>query len=341
MDWTSDAFIHDLHEQAATSRKQTLDKLSPEEQHNQTLAALKQSLGAMPQQSWPLKPQMIERKEYPDFYMERIAYTTMEHVNVPVLVLIPKHDDGPWPVVLACHGHGNGQQDAVGLDASDNELIEPGSHQRFAVQLVRQGLLVVIPEVMGFGVRRIEEDIKDNRNYTSCAALSAHLLMHGRTLAGMRVYEAMRALDYIQSRADARKESIGVFGFSGGSLIGAYTAALDERIKAIALSGWMNTFEESILAMRHCIDNYLPSILLHAEQPDLVRLLAPRPLFIEAGEHDHIFPVQAVKRTVTLLEQWYAEHGASEQLGHDIHSGKHEISGRSSVPWLYSKLVHR
>jgi len=339
MEWTSDAFLQHLHEQTAASRKQKLSKLSPEELDRHTLAALKQALGAMPQQPWPLQPQVLEHKEYPDFYMERVSYTTMEHVNVPVLVLIPKLGDGPWPAVLACHGHGNGQLDAVGLDADGNELSEPGIHQRFAVQLVRKGMLVVIPEVMGFGARRNAEDIQDNRNSTSCATLSAHLLMHGRTLAGMRVYETIRALDYIQSRSDANPDSIGLYGFSGGSLIGAYAAVLDERIKAIVLSCWMNTFAESILSIRHCIDNYLPSILLDAEQPDLVRLIAPRPLFIEAGEHDHIFPVQAARQSVKMLAESYAACGASEQLDYDIHPGKHEISGRSAVPWLYSKLV--
>ena len=69
-------------------------------------------------------------------------------------------------------------------------LDEPGIHNRFAVELVKRGLLVVIPEIMGFGVRRMAEEIEANPNYSSCGTLSSQLLMFGRTLAGMRVYES-------------------------------------------------------------------------------------------------------------------------------------------------------
>lgn len=340
MNWTTDAFLNDLYEETDGQRRQNRERFSSKEEHREWLQGrLKQALGKWPDCDHPLNPVLLERMEYEDFVLERVAYSTMKTVHVPVLVLTPKEDKGPRPAVLACHGHGNGYIDAVGLDSDYKELENPGIHNRFAVQLVKQGMVVVIPEIMGFGVRRMAEELKSNPNYSSCGTLSSQLLVYGRTLAGMRVYEAMRAVDYLASRPDVDAGRIGAYGFSGGSLVAAFASGLDERIKATVLCGWTNTFRGSILAMHHCIDNYLPGMLLDTEQPDLAGLMAPRALFVEAGEEDPIFPVGHVREAVASLEGTYAVWDSSEQFGHDIHPGNHEISGRQSVKWLHDKLL--
>ncbi|SFE73354.1 Abhydrolase family protein [Paenibacillus catalpae] len=342
MDWTMDAMLGQLYEQAERNRSRTNGAFAAmEERRNILLHKLKQALGEFPARNYPLHARVMDRTDYGEFILERVAYSTMESVQVPVWVLIPKGKEGPIPAVLACHGHGNGMRDAVGLDEEGREMDDSGIHNRFAVQLVRQGMIVIVPEIMGFGVRRLEKDRKANGNRNSCAALSSQLLMYGRTLAGMRVYEATRALDYLQSRTDVDAGKIGVFGFSGGGLIGAYASALDERVKATALCGWVNTFNGSILSMPHCIDNYLPGILLEAEQPELAGLIAPRALYVESGEHDPIFPVTHTKDAVAALQKIYDEWEASDRFGWDIHSGKHEISGRISISWLYRRLTEQ
>ncbi|MNW33041.1 Abhydrolase family protein [compost metagenome] len=339
MDWTTDAFLKRLYEENETRKKLNEGPLPLRERKSLLLSALKRALGEFPERDRPLDAVVMDRIDYGDFMLERVAYTTMEAIHVPVMVLVPKRGAGPWPAVLACHGHGNGQCDAVGLDHEGVELEDPGIHKRFAVQLVRAGMLVVIPEIMGFGVRRMAEELKSTPNYSSCGTLSSQLLMYGRTLAGMRVYEAIRAIDYICEREDADADRIGAFGFSGGSLIAAFASGLDERVKATVLCGWTNTFQGSVLAMHHCIDNYLPGILLEAEQPELTSLIAPRALFVESGEKDSIFPVEHVRQAVSLLKDVYEDQGADERFDYDIHPGSHEISGQRSIPWLYRQLT--
>jgi dienelactone hydrolase len=337
-DWTTDAFLGQLYEEAAVQRQDNQRNAGTAQYREWLRSRLKAALGNFPESDYPLQSRMLERTEYKDFTLERVAYTTMESVHVPVMVLIPKKGQGPWPAVLACHGHGNGQRDAIGLDELGRELEEPGIHNRFAVQLVRKGMLVVIPEIMGFGVRRMVEELKANPHYSSCGTLASQLLMYGRTLSGMRVFEAMRALDYIATRPDVDSSRVGVFGFSGGGLIAAFTAGLDERVQAAVLCGWTNTFRGSTLAMHHCIDNYMPGLLLDAEQPELAGLLAPRALFVEAGEQDPIFPVEFTRQALVWLEAYYSAWDAPGQFAWDIHPGSHEINGRKSVDWLYRKL---
>ncbi|WP_248927513.1 alpha/beta hydrolase family protein [Paenibacillus hamazuiensis] len=341
MSFNTDLFLQNLYVEAERSRSFNQAAAGSAKQLRETLKSrLMQALGGFPEQKAPLNPVLLDTQDYGDFVLERVQYTTMDQVLVPVYVLKPKTGEGPWPAVLACHGHGKGQRDALGMAPDGTLPDEPGIHSRFAVELVRRGLLVVVPEIMGFGARRLAADIEADPDggRSSCAVLSAHLIMYGKTLAGIRVYEAMRALDYLQSREDADATRIGTFGFSGGGLIGGFTAALDERIRATVICGYTNTFQGSILAMNHCIDNYLPGILPYAEQPDLLGLIAPRDLFVESGEGDRIFPVRHVHAAIDRLKEIYAEMNAESHFAADLFPGKHQISGRQSFDWLAGRL---
>ena len=183
------------------------------------------------------------------------------------------------PAAVAVHGHGYGSREIVGLrqdGSSDPE--PPGIHQHFAVQLVRRGMVVIAPDVAGFGERRLAADLARNPEAAnSCHRLSTQLLMHGKTLAGLRVAETLRALDYLAERPEVQPDRIGIMGFSGGGLISFLCAALDERIRAAVLAGYPNTFKDSIMAVQHCICNYIPGMLSHAELPEWIGLISPDP----------------------------------------------------------------
>ena len=48
---------------------------------------------------------------------------------------------------------------------------------------------------------------------------------------GMMVYDSLRAVDYLVTRADVDAGRIGTIGMSMGSTMGWWLAALDERVK--------------------------------------------------------------------------------------------------------------
>jgi dienelactone hydrolase len=337
--WTTDSFMERLCRETKDTRIAGLKDISHKGASREELKERVQGLlGRLPDRLHPLQAVTLETADYGEYLLEKVSYSTMESVNVPVLVLVPKGKPGPWPAVVACHGHGNGQWDAAGMTPDGVQLPGPGIHNQFAVELVKRGLLVVIAEIMGFGVRRPAEELRTNPGYSSCASLSSNLLLHGQTLAGIRIYEAMRALDYLESRKDVAAERIGMFGFSGGGLISAYTASLDERVKATVLTGYACTFEASIMAMHHCICNYVPGILGLVEEPELIGLIAPRHLFVEAGEADPIFPAAGVREAVDRIAQTYASQNAQEHFQWEVFPGAHQIWGRSSFSWLAERL---
>nr|WP_256522451.1 alpha/beta hydrolase family protein [Halobacillus sp. A5] len=296
------------------------------------LRDLKNALGSFDKTKNAIK--QLEHVTFDKYERELVQIPTVDGLDTVIYVLTPKAPascNRKYPAVLALHGHGKGFSEMVG------NLEEPTPHRNFALSLVNKGFKVFVPEVIGFGERRLTGD-KNSGEANSCYTLAVNLLMNGKTLAGIRVSEAECVLDYIKEQADVEKKHIGAVGFSGGGLIAALTSILDERVKATVLSGFVNTFKGSILHTRHCIDNYIPGLLRVGEMPELIGLIAPRPLFIEAGMKDKVFPLEPAGEAVYRLEMIYEELDVKENFSKDFFHGGHEVSGREAFEWLRCQL---
>jgi dienelactone hydrolase len=292
-------------------------------------------LAISPSDTTVLNPIVLEHVECKDYIRERVEYSVDQNLRFPAYLLLPKNQKDPLPAVIACPGHGYGSKDVVGL-SPDGKTARIGSsyHKDFAIDLVKRGYVVLVPEVIGFGDRRLAEDLDKEPTENSCYRLATYLLMLGKTLAGQRVYELQKGIDYLQTRNEVDVYRVGCMGFSGGGQIAAYTTAVDDRIKAVVVSGYTNTFQSSILSMRHCLDNYLPGILQYAEMPDLIGLIAPRPLLIESGIGDHLFPIEAAELAVSKIKKIYRTIGKPDQLKWDNFQGGHEINGKEAYDWF-------
>jgi len=343
--WNPDKFMESLYERSAAARKKQ-SELGREERKALQKEHLRAALVPFEEMRAPLDPILLERTEYDDYVRERVEIGTVTGLRMPVYVLIPKESSRTWelpgnssgklPGMLALHGHGYGSREVAGFAPDGTMSVKKGGHNRFALELARQGHIVAAPEMIGFGDRRLLRDTVPGKERSSCNSLTGQLLMHGMSLAGLRVYEAIRTLDYLSMRAEADPGAIGCMGFSGGGLLAAYAAAIDERIKAAVLCGFTSTYKGSILSINHCIDNYIPGVLDYAELPDWIGLIAPRPLFVESGENDPIFPAGSVREAVEILRNIYRDEGAEHRLQSDIFPGAHEVSGRNVYPWLRS-----
>ena len=131
---------------------------------------------------------------------------------------------------------------------------------------------------------------------------------------------------------------LGAMGISGGGMHTFFSTCLDERIKACVISGYYSTFKDSILAMHHCACNFVPGLAQFGEMYDLVALIAPRPLLVEAATFDPIFPIDAVRRSVAISREVYDLFNASANLVTDFFEGRHQISGRIAYDFLSDQL---
>jgi hypothetical protein len=104
------------------------------------------------------------------------------------------------------------------------------------------------------------------------------------------------------------------------------------------VSGYFNTFADSILSIHHCIDNYVPGLSGVVEMPDLAGLVAPRPLFVEGGDRDPIFPLHTLQKAITQATEIYSAWGVPGRFGSEVFEGDHQFHGVGAFRFLKAAL---
>ena len=296
-------------------------------------------IGGMPENRIPLAPQTLEVTDFPDYRRERFVMETRPGVMVLGVLLTPKTGSQRFPIVVASPGHGRGLDDIIGVDSSGKvQSDDKNIYHDFALQVVRQGMAVVAIENMAFGCRRDPKTVQRNQSTSVCQPTAGAAMLLGETMIGWRVFDVMRTIDWIETRKDLDSARVGCMGISGGGTVTLFTTALEPRIKAAMVSGYLNTFKDCILSMSHCIDNYVPGILQWAEMYDVAGLIAPRPLFAESGTRDPIFPIAASRESFARVKKIYGVFEAEGAVEQEVFDGEHLFHGVRGLPFLAGKL---
>ena len=169
-----------------------------------------------------------------------------------------------------------------------------------AIELVRQGYMVVVIDMFYWGERRmlLDDDPADWRERPASlharahpglqlargperATRRAHDLRAGFTWPGVMFWDDIRTVDYLLTRPDVDPRRIGCVGLSVGGLRSCHLAALDERIRAAVVVGWMASFPAQLKKhIRNTIGHtkVVPGLYRHLDYPDVASLAMPTPL---------------------------------------------------------------
>ena len=295
-------------------------------------------LGGFPART-PLRPQTLETLEFPGYKRERFVFESRPGMGVLGYLLTPTKVTAPAATVICIPGHGRGVDDIVGIDETGHSRTEKPMYQfDFALQVVEQGMAALALEPMAFGCRRDARTARKGLKESACQPSAGAALLLGETMIGWRVYDVMRAIDWIETRPELDAKRVGCMGISGGGTITTFASALEPRIQAAFISGYLNTFRDSIMSLAHCIDNYVPGILNWAEQYDVAGLIAPRPLIAESGDRDPIFPIAASRESFARVRKVYETFGAADRVEHQVFSGVHQFHGERGIPFLAKAL---
>jgi dienelactone hydrolase len=192
---------------------------------------------------------------------------------------------------------------------------------------------VLCPDQIGFGERELPEG---KVNYQ---VIVHGLNMLGHTLIGLRYWDLLRALDLLQSLPAVSRGRIGVMGLSLGGEMTMFVSALQTRVRAAVVCGYLTSHRSTFLDRPHCTCGHLRDLAKHFEHADIAALIAPRPLFLDAGRKDGSFPYQDAQAIVRQLRPVYRLFGRPRShLGIEVHDGGHEIAGKESIPWLLDRL---
>jgi dienelactone hydrolase len=261
----------------------------------------------------------------------RLVFDTESTMSVPAYLLVPhaRHGAPAGPAVLAIHGHGPGKSLVCGID-------DGGPGDDYAHVLATLGYVVLAPDLRGFGERA--EWMPDDHYHCDWDLVCA--TMAGVVPLERNLWDLARALDVLCAHPAVDPERVGVAGLSYGGTCALFLAALDTRVRAVVVSGYLSSWAAAHrVPWNMCGSQVLPGQLGALEHVDVAALLAPRPLLVESGTGDLIFPLEDATATVERLRALYRRLGAPDgALVHDVFEGDHRWHG-AEVPAFFARWL--
>ncbi|MCU1459117.1 MAG: Acetyl xylan esterase [Actinomycetia bacterium] len=277
----------------------------------------------------PLDVEVTESVDCGPYRRDRIVFDTEPAMSVPAYLLVPHERTSPGTAVLALHGHGPGKAEIVGLEPD-------GRHDDYAHQLASRGHVVLAPDHRGFGERR---DWTPPDKY-HCDVNLVHATMAGAVPLAQNLWDLRCALDVLEQHPLVDARSIGAAGLSYGGTLTLFLTALDARVRAAVVSGFFSSWRAAHqVPFNMCGSQVLPGMLGRFEHVDLGALVAPRPLLIESGDQDFLFPIDAARASVAELSKLYDALGAPGALELDAFEGHHSWHGLRAYDFLARNLA--
>jgi len=269
----------------------------------------------------PLELEVTGVIECEDYLIKKVYFQSLPGLYVTGSLYVPEGIKGQKPAVLYLCGHAMNQK---------------FHYQRHGHKFAKLGFVTLIIETIQKG------EIRGHHHGTYYYGWF-HWYSLGYTPAGVEVWNAVRAIDILQSMPDVDPDRIGVTGISGGGAMSWFTAAVDERIKVVAPVCGTATIESHVCKRTiegHCdcmfwINNYLWDLA------DVGALIAPRPLLIASATRDWIFDIESVRLIYRKLRRLYEVLGVPENIvlvetpgGHSYH----EMSRCIIFKWFLKHL---
>ncbi len=275
------------------------------------------ALGGFPARA-PLEARVVERVEEARYWREKVWFWSEPHEPVVAYVLVPKRAAFPAPAVLALHQHAGeyhlGKSEPAGL-AGDPDMT-------YGRELAERGYVVVAPDFKGFEERR--DGTLEGRWFEHYLATRAWV--EGHTLQRRHLWDLVRTVDYLHERPEVDPSRIGCIGHSLGGQEAFFLLATDERVRAGVVNCGVATmrsfFDHKVV---HNLSWYIPGYLALGDTTGLVELIAPRPLYLLAGDRDPIFPLPGVEAIVARATELYHAAGQADAVRATLFDGAHSF----------------
>jgi hypothetical protein len=202
---------------------------------------------------------------------EQFEIASDREIRTPGWLLSPDKATAATPTVLY-----------VGEGSAWSSVAEDAFAERLCA---RGGCRVAIIDVRGRGDCAIAYPPRGRFYFpgriTDEAYLTWFTLMLGRPLLGGQVHDALQTLDYLRTRQEAGG-AVSIVGDGAHGVIGLYAAALDERVRGVALRRTVTDYRSLAVAERYTqpFGIYAYDILRNFDLPDIARATAPRPVLM-------------------------------------------------------------
>jgi dienelactone hydrolase len=265
---------------------------------------------------WPLPPRtdlhttVAGTVDTEHFTVEKLHFQSVPGLYVTANLYLPKQMTGPAPAVLYVCGHSPVVVNGVPYG---NKV----AFQNHASWYASHGYVCLVLDTLQLGEVPGLHHGTHHLNQWWWQTL-------GYTPAGIECWNAMRGIDYLQSRKEVDPKRIGVAGRSGGGATSWWVMATDERVacavpvagladlQAHVVEGAAPQFRSGVIS-GHCDCMYF--VNTHRwDFAQVIALCAPRPVLLGNTDADDIFPVPGYKRPAEKARRVYELLGTGDRF---------------------------
>ena len=262
----------------------------------------------------PLNPVVFGDVPHKDYIVSKVYFESLPGFFVTGNLYRPV-GNGPFPAILSPHGHW-----AYGRLENSEHASVPGR----AINLARQGFVVFNYDMIGYN---------DSRQLAHTFGGDREKLW-GLSLAGLQLWNSIRALDFLETLSYVKRDAIGATGASGGGTQTFLLAAVDDRVSVAAPVNMI-----SLHMQGGCLCENLPGLRLDTTNVEIAATIAPRPLLMVSATGDWTantmeLEYPAVRRTYLLFDAGDRVHGVRFDAPHNYNRNSREAVYAWMARWL-------
>lgn len=242
----------------------------------------------------------------------RAMIPVLPGVHAEGLYIIPKSlkPNEKAPLVVSMHGGGGSPEVALFKGGANyHDMVRGG---------VKRGYVVFAPQHL-FSAEGFPKDV---RNRTD-----ERLRLVGTSLTAVEIAKITRSLDVILKRPEVDASRVAMVGLSYGGYYALVTPALDTRIKVSVCSCYYGVqegrYERDELSVPS--DFKFKDRFTLFRDSDIVALICPRALQIQAGSKDGVDHRDAGKPQAIISAEYYSKLKLGDRFQHVIFEGGHEF----------------
>jgi cephalosporin-C deacetylase-like acetyl esterase len=331
-----------MHEYLMTKVREAMDRREAayeELKSREDLAAYQQrmreffvdALGGFPERT-PLNPRVVATEDRDGYRVEKVIFESQPRHFVTAVLYLPEKKP-PYPGVLVPCGHsGNGK-------ASE-------AYQRASILLSLNGMAALCYDPIEQGERY---QLLDEKGKPRSGGTTAHCLVGvgstlvGRNTATFRIWDGMRAIDYLAGREEVDPKRIGCTGNSGGGTLTSYLMALDDRVVCAAPSCYLCGFRRltETIGPQDAEQNIHAQIGFGMDHADYIHMRAPKPTLMCTATHD-FFDIDGAWSCFRQAKRFYTRLGFAERVDLIETDAKHGFNlelRTGAVRWMRRWLL--
>ncbi|MDY0167713.1 MAG: acetylxylan esterase [Thermoguttaceae bacterium] len=304
-----------VNEQLTEHRQQMLDRTAPEDIRTWQQAMRQWFVGAvggLPARDTPLNAQVTGTVERDGYRVEKVLLQSQPglHVTAALFLPDPKRHEPPYPAVLVACGH-----------SANGKALEV--YQRGAALMALHGLAAFMFDPIDQGERhQLRDEQGKPRVWGTQAhnALGVGAMLLGNNTSQYMIHDAIRCLDYLETRPDIDAARLGMAGNSGGGTQTSLVMGIEDRLKAAAPSCYITDFEHWLALLEERGDvpgdaeqNVAGQIGAGLDHWGFLLMRAPMPVLVCAAQKD-FFPIAGTRQSVALARTIFERLDAADRI---------------------------